>query len=447
MEDLKIYILDTNVLLQDPEAIFGFHDNDVVIPAAVIEELDGKKRFQDEIGRSARLASRLIDGMRDKGFLHVGVPLPDGGLLRVELNHRDLSGFPEAFQPATNDNRILSVAFNLKKEEALRGGKGRPVIIVSNDAIVRIKADVLGIEAQEYKRDRVAYDRDLFMGFRELTVPAWLIDRLYRGQSIAPKEEPLLAGIPWCPHEFAILRDALGSSRSAIVQVGGDCREMTLVPPSTPSVWGVTPRNAQQKMALRLLLDDNIPLVTICGKAGTGKTLLALASALHKTMDEERYKKILVSKPVVPMGRDMGALPGEIDDKLRPWMQPIYDNLEFLLGSKSDMMKDILEEYGTIQVEALSYIRGRSIPKQFIIIDEAQNLSKHEIKTIVSRVGENSKIVIMGDPQQIDAPYLDETNNGLVYLVEKFKHQEAAGHVVLTKGERSRLAQLAADLL
>ncbi|MTV47838.1 AAA family ATPase [Heliobacillus mobilis] len=446
MEKRKTYILDTNVLLQDPEAIFGFKENDVIIPAAVVEELDGKKRLQDELGRSARQASRLLDGLREKGFLHEGVPLPEGGNLRVELNHRDIAGFPEAFSTSGADNRILSVAFNLKRDEEERGDEGQPVIIVSNDVIVRIKADVLGIEAEEYRRDRVTENQERYMGFKEITLPAALIDCLYQDLVIDIEEIGLKSSC-WYPNEFAILKDELGSSRSAVGQVSPDGRKLDLIPPATQPVWGVTPRNVQQKMALRLLLDDEIPLVTICGKAGTGKTLLTLASALHKTMDDQRYKKILVSKPVVPMGRDMGALPGELGEKLRPWMQPIYDNLEFLLGAKSDMMKDILEEYGTIQVEALSYIRGRSIPKQFIIIDEAQNLSKHEIKTIVSRVGEHSKIIVMGDPQQIDAPYLDETNNGLVYLVEKFKDQEIAGHVVLTKGERSRLAQLAADLL
>ncbi|MBC9783458.1 PhoH family protein [Heliobacterium chlorum] len=446
MENRKTYILDTNVLLQDPESIFGFKENDVIIPAAVVEELDGKKRLQDELGRSARQASRLLDGLREKGFLHEGVPLPEGGTLRVELNHRDVAGFPEAFSTSGADNRILSVAFNLKRDEEERGVEAQPVIIVSNDVIVRIKADVLGIEAEEYRRDRVTEDQEHYMGFKEITVSAALIDCLYQ-DLVVDIEETGLKSSCWYPNEFAILKDEWGSSRSAVGQISPDGRKLDLISPATQPVWGVTPRNVQQKMALRLLLDDEVPLVTICGKAGTGKTLLTLASALHKTMDDQRYKKILVSKPVVPMGRDMGALPGELGEKLRPWMQPIYDNLEFLLGAKSDMMKDILEEYGTIQVEALSYIRGRSIPKQFIIIDEAQNLSKHEIKTIVSRVGEQSKIIVMGDPQQIDAPYLDERNNGLVYLVEKFKDQEIAGHVVLTKGERSRLAQLAADLL
>ncbi|MCW2277414.1 PhoH family protein [Heliophilum fasciatum] len=444
---VKTYILDTNILLQDPQAIFAFQENEVVIPAAVIEELDSKKHLQDEIGRNARGATRLLDSLREQGHLHTGVGLPQGGVLRVELNHREAGeAFPVAFRTPTNDNRILAVAFNLQAERDAKNPRNHPVIIVSNDTIVRIKADVMGIAAQSYKRDKVIGYDHLYMGHRQIEVHPALIDGVYRERELAI-DGTELADAEWYPHEFLVLKSKVGTAHSAIVQVNQTVDAIGLLPKEMAPVWGIVPRNLQQKLALQLLMDDQIPLVTLCGKAGTGKTLLALAVALHKAGDQQQYHKILVSKPTVAIGKDLGALPGELDDKLRPWMQPVYDNLEFLMGNKRNLARDLMGERGLLQVEALSYIRGRSIPHQFIIVDEAQNLSKHEIKTIVSRVGEGSKIVLMGDPQQIDAPYLDETNNGLVYVVEKFKSQGIAGHVTLTKSERSPLAQLAADLL
>jgi PhoH-like ATPase len=250
------------------------------------------------------------------------------------------------------------------------------------------------------------------------------------------------------PHEFIILKDAAGGSKSALVKTSSDGGKLEPLFLSHEPVWGISARNAQQRMALELLMNDDIPLVTLTGRAGTGKTLLALAAGLLKVEDERRYKKLLIGRPVVPMGKDIGYLPGEKEEKLRPWMQPIYDNLEYLFDTKrAGDIERILAGIGSIQVEALTYIRGRSIPGQFIIIDEAQNLSKHEVKTIVSRVGEGSKIILMGDPEQIDHPYLDAYSNGLTYVVERFKEHPIAGHITLEKGERSQLAQLAADLL
>lgn len=441
----KIFVLDTNVLLHDPNAIFAFEEHEVVIPAVVLEEIDSKKRNADEIGRNARGVSRLLDALREQGHLHDGVPLNNGGTLKVELNHRSFVKVQEMFGEITNDNRILAVALNYHLEES-EHDETRPVVLVSKDVLLRIKADVLGITAQDYMTDRTAGPSELYAGHSTLKVHPSIIDEFYSYRSLPV--EPLGLSYSLYPHEFIILKDEMGSGKSALLKVNEDGLKLEPLYLSNESVWGISARNAQQRMALELLLNDDIPLVTITGKAGTGKTLLALAAGLLKVEDEHKFKKLLIARPVVPMGKDIGYLPGEKDEKLRPWMQPIYDNLEYLFDTKkSGDIDKILMGLGSIQVEALTYIRGRSIPGQFIIVDEAQNLSRHEVKTIVSRVGEGSKIIVMGDPEQIDHPYLDSASNGLTYLVERFKEQAISGHITLEKGERSKLAQLAADLL
>ncbi|PWV95446.1 PhoH-like ATPase [Paenibacillus cellulosilyticus] len=441
----KIFVLDTNVLLHDPQAIFAFDDNEVIIPAIVLEEIDSKKRLADELGRNARSVSRLLDGMREQGHLHEGIVLRNGGLLKVELNHRSFVRVQEMFGEMTNDNRILAVALNYDMEEREKGSNTRTVL-VSKDVLVRIKADVLGLEAQDYLSDRTVSATDLYAGYSTLHVHPSVIDEFYTYRFLSLKS--LQLSMKLYPNEFVILRDEMGTSKSALLKVSQDGVRLEPLYLSNDAVWGITARNAQQRMALELLLNDDIPLVTLTGKAGTGKTLLALAAGLLKVEDEHKYKKLLIARPVVPMGKDIGYLPGEKEEKLRPWMQPIYDNLEYLFDTKkSGDIDKILMGLGSIQVEALTYIRGRSIPGQFIIIDEAQNLTKHEVKTIVSRVGEGSKIVLMGDPEQIDHPYLDSISNGLTHIVERFKGESSSGHITLEKGERSKLAQLAADLL
>lgn len=441
----KIFVLDTNVLLHDPHAIYAFEDNDVVIPAVVLEEIDSKKRNADEIGRNARFVSRLLDGLRAKGHLHSGIQLDQGGVLTVELNHRSFLRVQKMFGEITNDNRILAVALNYHIEEQEQS-EPKPVVLVSKDVLVRIKADVLGLNTQDYLSDRTVSLTDLYLGHLTLLVHPSVIDEFYSFRFLLVKNLNLTYTL--YPNEFVILRDEMGTSKSALLKVNQEGTKLEPLYLSNDSVWGISARNAQQRMALELLLNDDIPLVTITGKAGTGKTLLALAAGLLKVEDEHRYKKLLIARPVVPMGKDIGYLPGEKDEKLRPWMQPIYDNLEYLFDTKkSGDIDKILVGLGSIQVEALTYIRGRSIPGQFIIIDEAQNLSKHEVKTIVSRVGEGSKIILMGDPEQIDHPYLDAASNGLTYIVERFKQEGISGHITLEKGERSKLAQLAADLL
>ncbi|WP_100403144.1 PhoH family protein [Bacillus sp. FJAT-42315] len=440
----KIYVLDTNVLLQDPYAIFSFKDNEIVIPAVVLEELDSKKRYMDEIGRNARLVSKIIDKLRETGKLHEGVPLDNGGSLRIELNHRSFQKLQDIFIEVTNDNRILAVAKNLSLEEKEKEN-GRPVILVSKDTLVRVKADALGLESEDFLSDRVIEMSDIYTGFLEIYVSKETLDLFYQKGELALSE---VANHPFYPNQFLLLKDALGSSSSAVAMVDGKGKYMKKLLHDEEIIWGIKPRNVQQMMAIELLMRPDIPLVTMAGKAGTGKTLIALAAGLFQTEDLQMFKKLLVARPIVPVGKDIGYLPGEKQEKLRPWIQPIYDNLEYLFNTKkSGEIDQILAGLNSVEVEALTYIRGRSIPEQYIIIDEAQNLTKHEVKTILTRVGEKSKIVLMGDTAQIDHPYLDEYNNGLTYAIEKFKDQAVAGHIKLMKGERSGLAQLAADLL
>ncbi|MEN0643977.1 PhoH family protein [Alkalicoccobacillus gibsonii] len=441
----KIYVLDTNVLLQDPYSIFAFQKNEVVLPAVVLEEVDSKKRNMDEIGRNARQISKLIDQLREKGKLHEGVPLDSGGSLRVELNHRSFKNLKESFAEMTNDNRIIAVALNLSIEESEKKN-GSKVTLVSKDALVRVKADAFGLDVEDFLNDRVVEFDEGYDGYIEVYVDKDIIKRFYDNGGI--NRGDLSIHTQLYPHQFVILKDSLGGSSSALGKIEPNGFDIRPFVSDSDQVWGIRSRNVQQKMVFELLLREDIPLVTMIGKAGTGKTLLSLAAGLLQTEDLHTYNKLLVARPVVPLGKDIGYLPGEKDEKLRPWMQPIYDNLEFLFNTKKPGEIDqILAGMGSIQVEALTYIRGRSIPEQYIIIDEAQNLTKHEIKTILTRVGEKSKIVLMGDPQQIDHPYLDEYTNGLTYVVEKFKNQSIHGHVKLVKGERSGLAQLAADLL
>ncbi|MED4401714.1 PhoH family protein [Metabacillus fastidiosus] len=440
----KIYVLDTNVLLQDPNSIFSFEDNEVVIPAVVLEEVDSKKRYMDEIGRNARQVSKLIDNLRQSGRLHEKITLSNGGSLRIELNHRSFHQLQEIFIEKTNDNRILAVAKNLSLEEQTKED-GKSVILVSKDTLVRVKADAIGLLAEDFLNDRVVEIDRIYTGYLDLYINSDNLNRFYDKNELVLSE---VTNHPFYPHQFIIMKDALGGSSSAIGKVDSTGKKVKRLVFDHDHIWGIKPRNVQQTMALELLLRTDLPLITLIGKAGTGKTLLALAAGLMQTEDLGKYKKLLVARPIVPVGKDIGFLPGEKEEKLRPWMQPIFDNLEYLFNTKKPGELDaILAGMGSIEVEALTYIRGRSIPDQFIIIDEAQNLTKHEVKTILTRVGERSKIVLMGDPEQIDHPYLDEYNNGLTYVVETFKDQAIAGHVRLVKGERSGLAQLAADLL
>ncbi|MBB6454982.1 PhoH-like ATPase [Salirhabdus euzebyi] len=438
----KTYVLDTNVLLQDPQAIFTFDEHEVVIPAIVLEEVDSKKRNMDELGRNARETSRIIDRFREAGELYKGVPLPNGGKFRIELNHRSFSKLEEIFLERTNDNRILAVALNLHLEAKK---ENKEVVLVSKDILMRVKADALGLKAEDFLNERAVQEDSIYDGFQEWEVGEEQLNEFYReGRLQIPEDKKKMV----YPNEFIVMKNSINPSQSALGIVRSNQQVIEKCWYQEENAWGISPRNAQQIMAFELLFRQDIQLITMVGKAGTGKTLLALATGLMQVEDLGLYKKMLVARPIVPLGNDIGYLPGEKEEKLKPWMQPIYDNLEFLFDvKKSEDLDKILSGIGSIQVEALTYIRGRSIPEQLIFIDEAQNLTKHEVKTILTRVGEGSKVILLGDPQQIDHPYLDEFNNGLIHVVEKFKDYSLSGHVKLLKGERSSLAQLSADLL
>ncbi len=436
----KLFVIDTSVLVHDPQALNAFEDNDIIIPIAVVEEIDGHKKRQDEVGRNARWVSNFLDKLRASGHLDMGVSLGEHhGTIRVELNHQEVDKLPPTLDRSKIDNRIIAVALALKQQDSL------PVILVTKDINMRIKADALGIAAEDYETDKIQIE-EVYTGTRMLKVEPEIIDQFYAGKEVVLKDVELY------PNQMVILEDSIGSSKkSALARhvYGGKLAPMRY---GNQDPFGLKARSKEQKFALELLLDDEIRLVTLIGRAGTGKTLLALAAGLQKVVEESRYRRLSVSRPVVPMGNDLGFLPGDINEKLRPWMQPIYDNLEFLFSNrdrneKIDQLVNSMQDLNILEMEALTYIRGRSIPNQFLLVDEAQNLSPHEIRTVITRVGEGTKIVLTGDPYQIDHPYLDSNSNGLTFVVEKFKNEKIAGHITLTKGERSDLAELGAKLL
>jgi len=435
----KVFVLDTNVLLHDPQAIFRFQEHDIVIPIVVIEEIDNFKKDQTEIGRNARSVSRQLDKLRQKGSLSQGVQLEMGGSLKIDLMaHADIGYF--TLDRSKADNQILASARELLKT------RKEKVVLVTKDTNLRIKADAAGLQAEDYTTDKVEMD-GLYTGTAQWETDSVQIDLLHQGGLIPEENNPLQ------PNQFVTLLDRTNENHRALGRFhASDGRIHPLKRMEVPP-WGIKPRNREQQFALDLLLDDSVQVVTLLGKAGTGKTLLAIAAGLQQVVDEERFNKLLVSRPVMPMGRDLGFLPGDVEEKLRPYMQPIFDNLDFIVSANTEMRRRSsmtvgqLQEGAYLSVEPLTYIRGRSIPNQYIIVDEAQNLTPHEIKTILTRAGDGTKIVLTGDHHQIDNPYVDSSTNGLSYLAEHFKHLDIAGHVTLTKGERSRMAELASNLL
>ncbi|MBN2717158.1 MAG: PhoH family protein [Deltaproteobacteria bacterium] len=440
----KNFVLDTNILLNDPNSIFAFEENNVIIPIFVLEEVDSFKKDMSELGKNARRVSRILDELRAFGRLVDGVPINDDeGSLRVAFAISELSA-EFALLGNTADSRILAVASQVQRENP-----EMPCIFVTKDINLRVRGAALGLQVMDYMADKVHVD-ELYSGRFERTVSDDLMKQLFaEGEGDNPEGSEDEEKLP--PNSFAVMHGVSGGG-SAIVRVRPDGRTLRILKGNGPSVWGIRPRNKEQHFAFELLLDDNIRLVTLVGQAGTGKTLLALAAGLQKAAEEQVYQRLLVSRPVFPLGKDIGFLPGDVNEKLRPWMQPVHDNLELLLGisgreKRTGRSSDELFDMDMVHIEPLTYIRGRSIPSQFILVDEAQNLTPHEVKTIITRAGDDTKIVLTGDPYQIDNPYVDATNNGLVHVVKRFKGEAIAGHITLSKGERSELAERAAELL
>jgi PhoH-like ATPase len=430
----KLFVLDTNVLLHDPRALFKFDEHEIVLPIYVIEEVDHFKKDMNELGRNARTISRLIDELRAQGpgTLQEGVKLPDGGTLRVVAPAKDPDG--------NADQKILRVALDERNKNP-----DRLTVLVSMDINLRLRADAFGLRAESYDAGRIGSE-DLYTGLVQHSVSRELVDQLGKKQPIPLDQLELELH----PNACVVLTNEANTKHSALGRF--DAASGQVVPLRVPreGASGIKARNLEQSFALDMLLNDKVQLVTLVGRAGTGKTLIAVAAGLRKVISDGTYARLLVSRPIFPMGRDVGYLPGTLEEKLNPWMQPIFDNLEYIFkGSRLDTGRTYQElvASGTIQIEPLTYIRGRTLPQQFMIIDEAQNLTPHEVKTIITRCGAETKIVLTGDPDQIDNPYVDSQSNGLSVVAERFKAERIGGHITLTKGERSELAEVASQLL
>jgi PhoH-like ATPase len=434
----KIYVLDTNVLVVDPQAIFKFQDNDVVIPLVALEEIDSFKREQSSRAQAARQVSRILDDLRESGSLHIGVELEGGGMLRVQSEWDHIFGDNNQM----NNDKIILGAVKYLHKFALEEN----VILVTKDINLRVRADAIGITAQDYRNMKVKSE-ELYEEVHNIDIQDWQIDHMYQHGAIEASD------LDWfkqneTPHENQYFTIRSYGGKSAL----GCYRKGVLFVLQSHSAYGLSPKNKDQVFAMDALLDPEIELVALVGRAGTGKSLSALACGLEQVVNQSRYNKLTVTRPVVPMGRDIGFLPGDLKEKMMPWLGPIYDNFEFLSREAVVKMRgkagfDYLEEMGYVGIEALTYIRGRSIPDQFIIVEEVQNATPHEIKTILTRAGKGTKIVLTGDPYQIDSPYLDMYSNGLSYVIDKMKGCDNFAYVNFTKGERSKLAELAADLL
>ena len=446
----KIFVLDTNVLIHDPNAVYNFGKNHVVLPITVIEEIDSLKKGMDEKARNARFISRLLDKLREQNSLSKGVKIKTGGKLTVSLSHRVSKDLNHDLITDKNDNLIIGTALHLQNENPKQ-----EVVLVSKDANVRIKADTLGIKAENYEHEKVNFE-ELYTGILKYEADKKEIKEL--------RDELELKntfGLKYY-NQFLLMHEKDNFNNNIVARYKKNEDVVQVIEDYTKNrVWGIKALNPEQEASFEILLDDNIKIVSLLGMAGTGKTLLALAAGLKKVIEEEKYSRLIVTRPIFPLGKDIGYLPGTKEEKYDPWMQPIYDNMEILLNTKEQQknlgnkkggikpnttMDDYLD-FGFIQMEPLTYIRGRSLPDQYVIVDEAQNLTPHEMKTILTRAGNDTKVVLTGDPYQIDIPYLDSESNGLSIVADKFKDEELAGHVTLVKGERSLLAAIAAKYL
>jgi len=436
---VKNYILDTNVLLHDPNSLLNFQENNVFIPIEVIEEIDRFKRESSELGQHARMVSRMMDGFRETGSLSEGVKLPNGGRLRIVFKDNNGNGHGRPAISNTVDSKIVSCALDVQAAD-----KNIHTVLVTKDINLRIKADASGLPAEDYETDRVNIS-ELYTGMTEKTVSSEVMAKFR-----ANEELELDASMRYSPSEYCTLIDEVNPKRTALTKVDPTGKKLVPIIDVREGVWGIKPRNREQHFAFDALLDDRIKIVTLMGKAGTGKTLMAMAAGLKRTIMDREFRRVIVARPTISMGKEIGFLPGTLEEKLNPWMQPIHDALELLsdlnMGNEHRRSGDLMRS-GSIVVEALSFIRGRSIANQFMIIDEAQNLTPLEVKTIITRAGEGTKIILTGDPYQIDNPYVDSASNGFNYIVSRFRPHAIAAHIELQKGERSELAELAANIL
>lgn len=439
MSKKNIYVLDTSVYLTDYRAIFSYGKHDIVVPLIVLEEIDKHKKRVGDVGRNARTTIRILDQFRAKAtkkqaHLGDGVRIGRGrGLLYVQI-HADASLLPADFDISNPDNKIIATALKLKSDNP-----ETKVVVVSCDINLRIKCDAAGLIAEDYSSNQIVKTKtQIYTGFKDIESESEIIDFFYDGGEIMPEEKLL-------PNEFVMLYSNSDEKHTALTRFVGKDEPLRKLKKFNNG-W-VSPKNREQKYAMDLLLDPDVKVVSLIGKAGSGKTLLSLAAGLKQTIGNDNiYNRLLVSRPIQPLGRDLGYLPGTLEEKMTPWLLPIQDNLRFLLGDDRSQLEDYIRR-GTIEIEALTYIRGRSVQKAFMIVDEAQNLSRHEIKTILTRIGEGSKVVLTGDVEQIDNVNIDETSNGLAHAVEKLKTYEFSGHVTLSKGERSRVATVASEVL
>ncbi len=468
MNNRKIYILDTNVLIHDPQSLFSFNEHIVGIPAMVIEELDKFKSETTDRGRNAREAIRHLDSLRSRGSLKDGVQLNNGGIIQIFFLLPEVAAQSFPFLLQTEDNQILLTVLGLKQQ-------GHDITFISKDINARVKADVLGIKSEDYMKGKVS-EYDLYKGWIRVSVPSIQLKKDFPEILRELLFERILE-----INQFVMIESNNNPTNYRLFRYLGN---ETFKSVSIPQLrWPITPRNPQQLMTLDLLLDESIQLVSLIGPAGTGKTFLALLAGLHQVLIQNTYERILVSRPVIPLGPDIGYLPGDIQEKLHSWMQPIYDNMDLIVHSSHNKqhLQELHEEMsykenkkskfkdrekhkdknslnklrpldeiiksGKIGLEAITYMRGRSIPYQYIFIDEVQNLTPHEVKTLITRVGEGSKIILSGDPYQIDSPYLDFSSNGLVIASNRFKGQSLFGALFLETSERSEISRLATELL
>jgi len=433
----KTYILDTSVYLTDANALTAYQNNDIIIPFKVLEEVDKHKKRQDSVGSNARKTIRTLDSIRERGSLYKGVRIAKGkGIVTVKGAESNL------LDTSIADNEIITVALEEKQRN-----EQRKVILVSRDINMRVKCDALNLLTEDYIINQVVKDTDhLYTGFKMHLVDDQIIDQFYNGEKIyLDKEDVALQ-----PNHFLMLVSNSNEKKTALARFYNYSKPLKRINGEHKhGVWNVRARNKEQSFALDLLMDPDVQVVTLVGKAGSGKTLLSIAAGLAQAVEEIKdttYKRLIVSRPIQPLGKDIGYLPGTMEEKMAPWLSPIQDNLRYLMGNDKETLR-MYTSQGIIEIEALTYIRGRSIADAFIIIDEAQNLTAHELKTIITRVGENTKVVLTGDIDQIDNAYVDETSNGLAYAVEKFKSHDISGHITLVKGERSKVATLAAKIL